>query len=98
MTAIVMREKVDAVSEDEVKKKLDDSLQICGLIDAAFSALSVIDPTPDEIDDARRKVKKLMILLRAQGHSMPLKAHIVEQIWSRNARIEGTRLQGRVIH
>jgi hypothetical protein len=59
--AIVMREKVDYVSDDEVNKKLDDFLQHCGLIDAAFSALSVINPTPNKINDAERKVKKLMI-------------------------------------
>jgi hypothetical protein len=75
---VVLREKVDDVPVEEAKKKLDDFLQLCGMIDAVFAALYIIYPTEVEISDAERKVITLMKLWRAQGHSMTLKTHILE--------------------
>jgi hypothetical protein len=75
---VVLREKANDVPVEEAKKKLDDFLQLCGMIDSVFASLSIIDPTEVEISDAERKVITLMKLWRAQGHSMTLKAHILE--------------------
>jgi hypothetical protein len=66
------------VPVEEAKKKLDDFLQLCGMIDAVFAAISVIDPTEVELSDAERKAITMMKLWRAQCHIMTLKAHILE--------------------
>jgi F0F1-type ATP synthase membrane subunit b/b' len=52
LNVIVLREKLGTVPNKEANKKLEDFLLLCGLIDAAFDALSLIDPTPKEMDDA----------------------------------------------
>jgi hypothetical protein len=57
---------------------LDGFLSICGLIDAAFSAFLVIDPSEAEIEDAEKKLQKLMNVWCAQKMSITLKAHILE--------------------
>jgi hypothetical protein len=74
--AIVMQEKDDSCSDDEANKMCNGFLAVFCLIDAAFSALFVIDPTESEILDAENKVKKLMKEWRDQGMSVTLKAHI----------------------
>jgi hypothetical protein len=75
---IIMQEKDASCSDDEANKMCNGFLAVCGLIDAAFSALLVIDPTGSEILDAENKVKKLMKEWRGQGMSVTLKAHIFE--------------------
>jgi hypothetical protein len=39
---VVLRDKADDVPVEEAKKKLDDFLQLCGMIDSVFAALSII--------------------------------------------------------
>jgi hypothetical protein len=51
---VVLREKADEVPVEEAKQKLDDFIQLCGMIDAAFATLSVIDPTEVELSDLER--------------------------------------------
>jgi hypothetical protein len=75
---IIMREKDKSCSDEEATTKLDDFLSVCGLINAASSALLIIDPSEKEILDAERKVKKLMSVWRAQKTIVALKAHIIE--------------------
>jgi hypothetical protein len=38
---VVLREKADDVPLEEAKKKLDDFLQLCGMIDSVFAAVTI---------------------------------------------------------
>jgi hypothetical protein len=76
--AIIMQEKDASCSDDEANKMYNGFLAVCGLIDAAPSALLVIDPTGSEILDAENTVKKLMKEWRDQGMSVTLTAQHFE--------------------
>jgi hypothetical protein len=75
---IAMSEKDTSCSDEEATAKLDAFLSVCGLIEAAFSALFVIDPSEEGILDAEQKVQKLMSVWCGLNMSITLKAHIIE--------------------
>jgi hypothetical protein len=55
-----------------------NGVHYCGLIDATFFALLVIEPSEAEILDAETKVHKLLSVWHAQKKSDTLKVHICE--------------------
>jgi hypothetical protein len=78
VSAVIMKRKDDALSDNEAKKTMTNFLKICGLIDAAFTALSIIDPTDAEMDAAEANIKRLSLAWCEEKLSMNLKAHILE--------------------
>jgi hypothetical protein len=59
-------------------KIIDTFLSICGLINAIFSTLLVIDPSWDEILGCWKEDKTLMSVWREHKMSAMLNAHILE--------------------
>jgi hypothetical protein len=75
---LIIQQKDASLSDEEAMQAMNTFLNICGLIDAAFTSLSVLDRTEEEMADAEAKVNKCVHVWREKGLSMTLKVHILE--------------------
>jgi hypothetical protein len=74
---ILLRKKDNECIDASINKKVDQFEQTLGLLDAAFSYLSILQPTEDE-KKAREAVDALSKNWRETGLSISLKVHVME--------------------
>jgi hypothetical protein len=75
---ILLRKKDEKCDKTTVTKKIVEFEQTLGLLDAAFSYLSIPCPTDDEKKKAREASQALSKKWREVGLSISLKAHVME--------------------
>ena len=77
--------------ENDILGLCDDCALYLSLWDAAFAAaVSVVDPTNDQCDDAQAKITVVMAHLRSMGLTVPPKAHGMEcHVVPQMRRIQG---------
>jgi hypothetical protein len=71
-------EKDEECTDRTIHNKMDEFHQTLGLLDAAFSYLSILQPTEDEKRMAREAVDALSKNWRKMGLGISLKAHGME--------------------
>ena len=78
LKVVLTEKKREGAPEEYIVETLDNIAELVGIIDAAMAALMVIFPTQEEREKARFLCTKAMMLWRALGFSVTLKAHIID--------------------
>ncbi len=76
---ILVRKKDETCDDATIHEKLDQLEQTLGLLDAAYSYLSILHPTDEEKRKAREAVEAISQNWRTIGLSISLKAHVLEK-------------------
>ena len=78
LKVVLIEKKREGAPEEYIIETLGNIAELVGIIDAAMAALMVIFPTQEEREKARFLCTKAMMLWRALGFSVTLKAHIID--------------------